>query len=78
MARNRRGGDQPRSGGNERRGGDQPGGGTEAEVRRQTRFKQRKGPNRLPIPPREQTVAATSESALEGRANLQRGGGENE
>ncbi|WP_246070470.1 YutD-like domain-containing protein [Paenibacillus kobensis] len=86
----RRGGEQPRGGG-ERRGGEQQRGGGErregdqpresvesqGESRRQTRFKQRKGQKRLPMPPREQTVAATSESALDG-ANRQRGGEESE
>jgi len=63
-------GNQPR-GGQEQRGGHQRfdselAGADDlpAEGRQQARFKHRKGPKRLPIPPREQTVAATSEAAL--------------
>lgn len=70
---------QPR-GGQENRGGQQrfdselPGAdGLPAEGRQ--RFKHRKGQKRLPIPPREQTVAATSEAALTQRPKPQ--GGDN-
>ncbi|PWW02552.1 uncharacterized protein YutD [Paenibacillus cellulosilyticus] len=62
--------------GNEQQRGGQPRGGQQrfdselaadgfpAEGRQQARIKHRKGQKRLPIPPREQTVAATSEAAL--------------
>lgn len=73
---------QPR-GGQEQRGGQQrfdselPGAdGLPAEGRQQARFKHRKGQKRLPIPPREQTVAATSEAALAQRPKPTSGDGQ--
>lgn len=65
--------------GNEQQRGNQPRGGQgqqrfDSELigadgfpAEKTRFKHRKGQKRLPIPPREQTVAATSEAALQQR-----------
>ncbi|GMK39377.1 hypothetical protein PCCS19_24310 [Paenibacillus sp. CCS19] len=58
-----RGGQEQRGGGQQRFDSELPGpDGLPAEGRQ--RFKHRKGQKRLPIPPREQTVAATSEAAL--------------
>jgi hypothetical protein len=83
-----RGGEQQRGG--HPRGGHEPRGGQQrfdsellgaadgfaVEGRQQARMKHRKGQKRLPIPPREQTVAATSEAALSQRPKPT--GGDNE
>ncbi|MWC30121.1 DUF1027 domain-containing protein [Paenibacillus sp. MMS18-CY102] len=64
----RRGGEQPRGGGAERRiaGEHREGGDEGSGESRRPKFKHRKGQKRLPMPPREQTVAATSEAVLGG------------